>query len=40
MEDGGGNSLVEKKRDKLLRDVTILDLIADVLGYKLFKIMI
>ncbi len=28
VEDGGGNSLVERKRDKLFRDATIVDLIA------------
>ncbi len=28
-EDGGGNSLVEKKRGKLFRDATVVDLIAD-----------
>ncbi len=29
MEDGGGNSLVERKRGKLLRDAAIVDLITD-----------
>ncbi len=29
VEDGGGNSLVERKRRKLFRDATIVDLIAD-----------
>ncbi len=29
VEDGGGNSIVERKRGKLFRDATIVDLIAD-----------
>ncbi len=29
VEDGGGNSLVERKRGKLFRDDTIVDFIAD-----------